>query len=42
VTMKNQLGMTAVDFANRANRSEAAGLIAAASAAKPVPKDGKW
>lgn len=42
VTMKNQLGMTAVDFANRANRSEAAALIAATSAAKPVPKDGKW
>ena len=39
VTMKNQLGMTAVDFANRANRSEAASLITATSAAKPVPKD---
>jgi len=43
--MKNQLGMTAVDFANQANRSEAAGLIAAAAAAKTtkaIPKDGKW
>jgi len=39
--------MTAVDFANKANRSEAASMIAAAanakaSAAKAVPKDGKW
>jgi len=46
-TMKNQLGMTAVDFANKANRPEAASLITAAVAAranapKAVPKDGKW
>jgi ankyrin repeat protein len=46
-TMKNQLGMTAVDFANKASRPEAASLIAAAATAranapKPVPKDGKW
>lgn len=46
-TMKNQLGMTAVDFANKANRPEAASLITAAAAAKAnapkaVPKDGKW
>lgn len=45
-TMKNQLGMTAVDFANKANRTEAAQLITAAMNAKagpkPVPKDGKW
>ncbi|WP_354415248.1 ankyrin repeat domain-containing protein [Variovorax atrisoli] len=46
-TMKNQLGMTAVDFANKANRSEAASMIAAAAnaranAPKAVPKDGKW
>ena len=41
--MKNQLGMTAVDFAKRANRGEAADLIAAAATApKAVPKDGKW
>jgi ankyrin repeat protein len=44
--MKNQLGMTAVDFANKANRAEAAELITAAMNAKPgpkaPPKDGKW
>lgn len=44
--MKNQLGMTAVDFANKANRAEAAELIKAAMNAKPgpkaPPKDGKW
>jgi hypothetical protein len=39
--------MTAVDFANKANRSEAAAMITAAVAAKAnapkaVPKDGKW
>ena len=32
--MKNQLGLTAVDFARRANRTEAAELIAAAVRAK--------
>jgi uncharacterized protein len=45
-TMKNQLGMTAVDFATKANRPEAAQLITAAAGAKPapraIPKDGKW
>jgi ankyrin repeat protein len=45
-TMKNQLGMTAVDFATKANRPEAAQLIAAAAdtnaGPKPAPKDGKW
>ena len=44
--MKNQLGMTAVDFANKANRAEAAQMIAAAAEAKnapkAMPKDGKW
>ncbi|MDH6169123.1 ankyrin repeat protein [Variovorax boronicumulans] len=44
-TMKNQLGMTAVDFANKANRAEAAELITAAMNAKTSPKappkDGK-
>jgi ankyrin repeat protein len=38
--LKNQLGMTAIDFANRANRKDAADLIAgAARAAQPK---GKW
>ena len=41
-----KLGMTAVDFANKANRPEAAQLIAAAASAKAdpkaIPKDGKW
>jgi ankyrin repeat protein len=45
--MKNQLGMTAVDFANKANRPEAAELITAAMGAKAGPKappkdGGKW
>jgi ankyrin repeat protein len=45
--MKNQLGMTAVDFANKANRPEAAELITAAMGAKADPKappkdGGKW
>lgn len=45
--MKNQLGMTAVDFAVKANRAESAELIKAAgdakaNAVKAVPKDGKW
>ncbi|MDP9909130.1 ankyrin repeat protein [Variovorax boronicumulans] len=45
--MKNQLGMTAVDFAVKANRAESAELIKAAGDAKAngvkaVPKDGKW
>jgi ankyrin repeat protein len=33
-TLKNQLGLAAVDFANRADRKDAAGLIAAAVRAK--------
>jgi ankyrin repeat protein len=46
-TMKNQLGMTAVDFANKANRAETASMIsqaevARANAPRPVLKDGKW
>lgn len=44
--MKNQLGMTAVDFANKANRPDAAAMIQAAvvaraNAPKAAPKDGK-
>jgi ankyrin repeat protein len=39
-TLKNQLGMTAIDFAYRANRQEAADLIAA-SQRSSQPK-GKW
>jgi len=38
--MRNELGLTAIDFANRANRRDAADLIAAA-ARKAQPK-GKW
>ncbi|MGV3571132.1 MAG: ankyrin repeat domain-containing protein [Ramlibacter sp.] len=38
--MRNELGLTAIDFANRANRTEAAELIAAAVRSKQ-PK-GKW
>ncbi len=39
-TMKNQLGMSAVDFANRANRKDAAELIVASlRAAQPK---GRW
>jgi uncharacterized protein len=39
--MKNEQGMTAADFAQRAGRSEAAELLAAAVRAKR-PSDGKW
>ena len=39
-TLKNQLGLTAIDFANRASRKEAAELIAA-SVRNARPK-GKW
>ena len=39
--MKNEQGMTAADFARRANRGDAATLIGAAMQ-KKVPKDGKW
>lgn len=38
--MRNELGLTAIDFANRANRRDAADLIAAA-ARRTQPK-GKW
>ncbi len=41
--MKNQLGMTAVDFAQKANRTDAAQMIGAAIQAKNRrPADGKW
>jgi FOG: Ankyrin repeat len=39
-SLKNQLGLTAIDFANRANREESAGLIAASLRASR-PK-GTW
>lgn len=39
-SLKNQLGLTAIDFANRANRQEAADLIAG-SVRRAQPK-GKW
>ena len=39
-TMKNQLGLSAIDFAHRANRKDAADLIAA-SLRRAQPK-GKW
>jgi ankyrin repeat protein len=38
-TMRNELGLTAFDFAQRANRKDSAALIAAALRAKPA---GKW
>ena len=41
--MKNQQGMTALDFAKRANRSESAELISKAQPAVPKrPAEGKW
>jgi ankyrin repeat protein len=39
-TLRNQLGLTAIDFANKANRSESAELIAAARRSQQ-PR-GKW
>ncbi|MGK6306794.1 ankyrin repeat domain-containing protein [Variovorax sp. DT-64] len=39
--MKNQLGMTALDFAQRANRPDAVRLLSTAARAKR-PSDGKW
>ncbi|MBO9647268.1 MAG: ankyrin repeat domain-containing protein [Variovorax sp.] len=39
--MKNQLGMTAADFAQRANRTDALQMISEATRAKR-PSDGKW
>ena len=40
-TLKNQLGLTAIDFARRANRNDMADLIAAAIRARQ-PNTGKW
>ena len=40
-TLKNQLGLTAIDFARRANRNDMADLIAAAIRARQ-PNKGKW
>lgn len=40
-TLKNQLGLTAYDFAMRANRSEAAELVAAAVRQRQ-PNRGRW
>ncbi|MEJ8853221.1 ankyrin repeat domain-containing protein [Variovorax robiniae] len=42
--MKNEQGMTAVDFAKRANRESDAAMISAAAQKKPqaLPKEGKW
>lgn len=38
--MRNELGLTAIDFANRANRTDAANLIAAA--VRSTQPRGKW
>jgi uncharacterized protein len=40
--MKNQLGMTALDFAQRANRPDAVRLLSTAARASKPPSDGKW
>lgn len=40
-TLKNQLGLTAIDFARRANRNDVAELIATAIRARQ-PNKGKW
>ena len=40
-TLKNQLGLTAIDFARRANRNDVAELIATAIRARQ-PNNGKW
>jgi uncharacterized protein len=40
--MKNQLGMTALDFAQRANRQDAVRLLSTAAGASKRPSDGKW
>ena len=40
-TLKNQLGLTAIDFARRANRNDVAELIATAIRARQ-PNTGKW
>jgi uncharacterized protein len=39
-TLKNQVGLTAIDFAYRANRTEAADLIA--NAIRQSRPKGKW
>jgi ankyrin repeat protein len=40
--MKNDRGMTAADFAQRAGRQDAARLLSTAIRAKRPPGDGKW
>jgi ankyrin repeat protein len=40
--MKNELNMTAVDFARRVGRAKAAEMISAAMRARVRPADGKW
>lgn len=40
--MKNEQGLTAVDFARRANRSDAMELVSAAIRSKLPQQDGKW
>ncbi|VTU27741.1 ankyrin repeat protein [Variovorax sp. PBL-H6] len=40
--MKNQLGMSALDFAQRAKRPDAVRLLSAAAPASKRPSDGKW
>jgi len=40
--MKNEQGMTAADFAQRASRPDAVQLLGAAMRAKVRPSDGKW
>ncbi len=40
--MKNEQGMTAIDFAKRANRPEALAMVVAAVRAKAPAANGKW
>jgi ankyrin repeat protein len=40
--MKNQQGMTALDFAKKANRGDAALVLSRGAAAAKRPTDGKW
>ena len=40
--MKNEQGMTAIDFARRANRSDAIELVSDAIRSKTPSSDGKW
>jgi hypothetical protein len=43
ITMKNEQGMTALDFAKRGNRPDAIQMLTAAAAKAPRPtSDGKW